>query len=389
MPNDLMTAGTSGSGQTSGGTAQGTQPGQTPQVAAPKSFVRASMEHRESGGYDKTVQIGASDQDLGAIPLPAYGYLRSVSLLIECTGGAGTATFQADAPFNALKNITIAEPNGAVIAQFNSGYDLYLANKYSGYRGWNDPRQMPDYSTNVTGGNFSVLLRIPLEINQRNGLGSLPNQNAAAAFQLRATLSAASTVYGTAPTTLPNVRIRVIMEEWDQPAVSSDGTANSTTPPAMNTTSYWSPQVYPVVAGSNTIRLTRVGNYIRNLLFVYRDTTNARVLNSTGNWADPINLYYDTRPIDNIVAKNWRRTVYERSGYGNGGAVETAGGLDNGVYPYDFCHEFDGSYGMELNDGWLPTLASTRLEIQGSFGVAGTLTVLTNDVSVAGNVFMS
>lgn len=385
MPSALATA-----GGTSGGTAQGTQPanGQAQQAVTAKSFIRASMEHRESGGYDKTVTIGASDQDLGAIPLPAYGYLRAVTLLVECTGGSGTAAFAGDAPFNALKNIQVAEPNGAVIAQFNSGYDLYLANKYGGYRGWNDPRALPDYSTNVTGGNFSYLLRIPLELNQRNALGALPNQNAAAAFQLRMTLSASSTIYGTAPTTLPSVRIRVIMEEWDQPAVSSDGSPNSTTPPAMNTTQYWSSQVYPVNAGQNTIRLTRVGNYIRNLILVYRDTTNARVLNNTGNWADPTTMYYDTRPVDYINAKNWRRTMYERSGYGASNTVEAVNGLDNGAYVWDFMHEFDGTYGMEMNDLWLPTLASTRLEVQGIFGVAGTLTVLTNDVSVAGNVFM-
>jgi hypothetical protein len=194
-------------------------------------------------------------------------------------------------------------------------------------------------------------------------------------------------VYSTPPpTTLPNVRVRVISEEWDQPAISSDGTANMTTPPAMNTTQFYTKQIYPVVAGQNTIRLTRVGNYIRNLFFVYRDTTNARVLNSTNNWATPAQLFYDTRPIDTVVDVIWRKTLKERYGYF--GAVEAAGGLDNGAYIYDFCHEFDGSVGYELNDLWLPTLSSTRLEIQGSFGVAGTLEVITNDVAIAGNVFL-
>lgn len=377
MPNAMTTA---------GGTASGTSQ-QAPAPVAVKSFVRSSLEHRESAGIDKTVQLSSSDQDLGAFPIPAYGFLRSLYLLVEITGGAGTAVFQSDSPWNLLKNIIVQEPNGATIAQFNSGYDLYLANKFGGYRGYNDPKARPDYSTNVVGGNAKFMLRVPLELRARDALGALPNQNAAAAFQLRATLAAATNVYTTSPTTLPNVRIRVVTEAWDQPAISSDGTSNQTTPPAMNTTQFWSKQSYPVTAGQNMIRLTRVGNYVRNLAFIYRDATGARVSFASNNFAAPATLQYDTRPIDQMHPEVWRTTMYERTGYG--AAYDTAGGLDNGVWVYDFMHEFDGRLGNELNDGWLPTLSSTRLEIQGNFGVAGTLEVLTNDVSVAGNVFLS
>ncbi len=374
---------------TSGGTAQGTHPAnaQNQQAIAAKSFVRASMEHRESSGIDKTVTIGSSDQDLGSFPIPAYGYLRSLVILVTATGGAGTAAFAADGPWNVLKNIVFSEPNGATITQFNSGYDLYLASKYGGYRAWSDPALDPDYATSTAGGNFTFMVRIPLELRGRDALGSLPNQNAAAAFQLRMTIAANTTVYSTVPpTTQPNIRVRVYSEEWDQPSISTDGSANMTTPPAMNTTQFHTKQIYPVVAGQNTIRLTRVGNYIRNLIFVYRDATNARVLNSTNNWPAPTTLYYDTRPIDYIQDVIWRKTMKERYGYY--GAVEAGNGLNNGVYIYDFAHEFDGGVGYELNDLWLPTLSSTRLEIQGSFGVAGTLEVITNDVAVAGNVFL-
>ncbi|UGC97980.1 major capsid protein [Rhodococcus phage P19] len=375
---------------TSGGTANGTSPAQgQPQAAiAAKSFVRASMEHRESAGIDVQRAITASDQDLGSFPIPAYGYIRSLLLYVTVSGGAGTAAFQKDAPWNILKNIIIQEPNGATIAQFNSGYDLFLANKWGGYRYANDPKTKFDYNTNVTGGSISFMLRIPLELRGRDGLGSLPNQNAAAAFQLRATLSSAATVYSTNPTTLPNVRLRVVAEEWDQPAVSSDGSPNQTTPPAMNTTQYWTKQIYPVSVGQNTIRLTRVGNYLREVIFIYRDATNARVSYASNNWPSPAVLYYDTRPTDNVLDVVWRGTMQERTGY-IASTVDSANGLDDGVFVYDYAHEFDGSIGYELNDGWLPTLSSTRLEIQGTFGVAGTLEVLTNDVSVAGNVFIN
>lgn len=376
---------------TTGGTAQTTSgKGQSQAPAIVKPFVRASLEHRESAGLDVTRAITASDQDLGSLPIPAYGYIRSLLLVVTVSGGAGTAVFSPDAPFNFLKNIVIQEPNGATIAQFNSGYDLFVANKYGGYRANNDPRSHPSFATNVAGGSATFILRIPLELRLRDALGALPNQNSAAAFQFRATIAASTQAYTTPPpTTLPNIRVRAYAEEWDQPSVSSDGTANATTPPAMNTTQYWSSQVFPIVSGQNMIRLTRVGNYIRNLGFIYRDNAGARILNSTNAWPDQAQLFYDTRPIDTIQQDIWRGQVWERYGYGGQGRANNAfAGLDDGVYPYDFCHEFDGQVGMELNDGWLPTLSSTRLELQGQFATAGTLTVLTNDVSVAGNVFI-
>lgn len=380
----MPTAATLSAGGTANTTAgKGAQ--QAPAIVKP--FVRASMEHRESTGIDISRALTTSDQDLGSYPIPAYGYLRSLFAVVTISGGVAGTAFQPDAPFSIIKNIVIQEPNGATIVQFNTGFELLAAQKYGGYRANNDPRSHPSFTTTLPNGTF--LMRIPLELRGRDGLGALPNQNSAAAFQLRMTLAGSAAVYTTTPTTQPTVRIRIFAEEWDQPSVTSDGTANATTPPAMNTTQYWSTQVYPISVGQNTIRLTRVGNYVRNLVFTYRDVTGARIANSTTNWPDITQLFYDTRPFDTIQKDQWLSQVFERYQYGGRGlANNAAAGLDDGVFPYDFCHEFDGQVGMELNDLWLPTLSSTRLELQGTFGVAGTLTVQTNDVSTAGNVFM-
>lgn len=383
---------------TAGGTRQDTTGARTGQAAAAVTpFVRASQEHRESAGIDVTRALTTATQDLGAFSIPAYGYLRSLLLYITTTGGAGTAvTATEDAPFNVLQNVLVQEPNGATIVQFNSGYDLFLANKYGGYRYMNDPRRSPAFTLSVgAAANFSFVLRIPLEIDNRDALGSLPNQNAAAAFILRMTLAASATVFGGTVSTQPTVRIRVLAEEWDQPEPASDGAPNQTTPPAMNTTQYWSVQQFPVNAGNVNIRLTRMGNYIRNLIFVYRATSDGTRGTADANWPDPATLYWDTRPLDaSIYRQQWQHTIFERYGYTNvapgGGAAgnNSADALDPGVYPYDFAHEFKGQVGFENRDLWLPTLGSTRLEIGGTWGVAGTLYVLTNDVSVAGNVWL-
>jgi len=364
-------------------------------------FIRASAKHREPTGIDTSKVLTTSDQELGVFDIPAYGYVRSIVLLVTASGGTGGApsvTLTESGVLAALKNIYLTEPNGAVINQFDTGYQLYLANKFGGYNNvvGADPKASPVYANATsTLAGFSFLLRIPVELNMRDGLGSLPNQNAAATFKLRMTLGkVADIATGTLPSTLPTVRVRAYLEAWDQPEVASAGSTNQVTPPAMNTTQFWSAQTYNVNAGQNTIRLTRVGNYVRNLIFTLRRAGTSRV-NGEADWlaADPTFLYVDTRPLDIIEPNNWREQMYNRSGYGGSvnataSTADAAMGLENGVRVYDFMHEFDGTYGHENRDLWFPTLGSTRLEVQFNAANAGTLEVLTNDVAIAGSVFI-
>jgi len=373
---------------TAGGTSQTTQTAATqPSATGITPFRRATKEHREPVNTSVfTLSTSVQSPAGGVVSIPAYGYLRGLKITVTISGGAGTVVFNEDAPWNILQNLIFAEPNGAQIVQFSSGYHLFLAGKYGGYQGWNDPKAT-FYSFSTTGGNGQITYWLPLELNNRDGLGALPNQNAAALFQLRYSVSAASTIFSTVPTTMPTVTVAVQAYEFDQPQSSTDGMANQTTPPSMNTTQFWSEQQYPVVTGNNRIRLTRVGNYIRHLGFVYRASTRA-----AGDTAfpDPAELDLDARPVDFVPKVLWRDTMYARYGYSpNTLDGQAAGTQDSGVYWYDLAHEFDGSVGFENRDGWWKTYGSSRLELVGNFSSAGTLTVLTNDVAVASNVFRS
>lgn len=374
--------------------------GQQVQRAVPTvPFIRASGEHIEPTGIDVTRVLTASAQNLGNFDIPAVGYARALFVIVEATGGVnGTTTVATteDSPWNVLQDVAFTEPNGAVINQYNTGYELYLADKWGGYRPppWSDPKNWPTYSAPSVGaagtGNFSFALRIPIELSQRDGLGSLPNQNAAASFKLRLNLAPAASVFSTSPGTLPSVRVRVFLESWDQPEASMAGAMNQVTPPAMNTTAFWSSQVYNVAQGENTIRLTRVGQYIRNLILILRDSATPSRADGETNWPDTLRVYLDTRPTLTLQKAHWKQLMYERSGIGASGAsAELANGKDNGVYVLDNTHEFNGVLGAENRDLWLPTLGSTRLELQGNIlNSGGTLTVLTNDVAIAGPVFI-
>lgn len=385
---------------TQGGTAQATAPRRNAAVVPVVPFIRASAEHREPIFDTQRALSAAGSADLGVFDVPAYGYARSIVLVVTATGSAGN-TLAEDAPFNVLQNVALTEPNGAVIAQFDSGYSLYVANKWGGYRDANgaDPKSSPAYTQDAAG-NFTFLLRIPVEISAREALGALPNQNSAASFKVRLGLgtgaAGAGNVYSAVTGALPTVRVRAYLEAWDQPETSVAGQSNQVTPPAMNTTQFWSAQTYNVGAGQQQIRLTRVGNYLRNLIFILRRGGTSRA-NGHLDMPDPATLFLDTRPLDVIERNNWLNQMYERTGFGGraaGGALtasvalDAAGGLDAGVFTYDFMHEFDNSLGRETRDLWLPTLGSSRLELQGNFAQAGTLTVLTNDVAIAGSVFI-
>jgi len=388
---------------TAGGTAQ-SQSGQAQAQAsaAMRPFIRAAINHRESCGYDVSTQLSGSVQNLPDILVPAYGYLRAIRLVVTTTGGAASAApaFTENGPFNALQNIILQEPNGAQIHNFPDGWWLAMANKYGGYTAYGDPRANGVFSVAATTSpGFSFMLRIPVELNIRDALGSLPNQNSAAQFRVKLNLNNLASIFtGGTFTTNPTVRIRAYIEAWDQPEAATNGQPNQTTPPAMNTTQFWSVQQFPVNAGTQNVKLTRVGNYIRNLIMVYQNGAGARAA-IDAQYPDPATLYYDTRPVDIVDRQEFLGQITERYGYvaaigttiaspGTAVPADSAGGRDNGVWPWDFCHEFDGTVGHENRDQWLPTLSSTRLEIGGVWGSAGTLSVMTNDVVTVGNVFL-
>lgn len=351
-------------------------------------FVRAAQEHVEAF-HDSTSQLGASSTALAPIDVPAYGFMRGIFIEVTASGanrGAAVVAAMGDAPFSVLADVSVSDVNGAPIVGPVSGYDLYLINKYGGYRrATTNPKLHPDYSGVDVDGNFTFLLYVPIEVSGRDGLGSLANLNAASSYKLRLSVAPSTEVYSTAPaTTLPTVRVRAWLDAWTQPAAADlRGNAQATQPPAHGTTSFWSKKIVNVSAGQQTIRLDRVGNLVRNLVFVYRDAAGVR---NKANFPAPFDLSWDTRLLKSLAPKVWRGSMSQR--FDLTGADDSAGGLDTGVYVEDYTHEFDGRAGAELRDGWLPTVQSTRLEVLGSFGAAGTLTILTNDVSPAGEVFV-
>lgn len=355
-------------------------------------FTRAAKRHIEPF-LDVSQQITANTVALGPFDIPAYGYMRNIVILAQATGGVASVTVTAneDAPWNAISDLQLSDVNGAPIWGPCSGFDLYLHNKYGGYEFSTEPKLNPSFSAVATGasasGNFSFSLKIPVEINVRDALGALANQNASSTYKVKLTQNASTSIYGTAPnTTLPTIRWRMYLEAWSQPPNQDlKGRDQLTVPPAHGTTQYLSKYTSTLSSGTNTVRWARVGNYIREVIFVNRRTSSTRA-NGETDWPDPAQIFWDTRLLHNYTKTIWRDSV--KYTYGYTATIETANGADNGVFPYQWADEFDGKVGHEMRDGWIPTLQSTRLEIQGSWGQGAALDIITNDVAPAGEIFV-
>jgi len=361
-------------------------------------FVRASDENLQPGNVDVSRLLTAGAQDLGVFDVTAYGYIRFLHILIEGTAGAGAGAVGAeDAPWNVLQNIALTEPNGAYIAQFTSGYEMFLANKFGGrfppYAA--DPRRSILFSAIAgTGGNFTAYMIVPVDISGRDGVGALPNQDSAGQFKFRATLAPSTTVFTTPPaTTLPTIRVRAWLAAWDQPEPNSGGLVNETEPPGMGTTSFWSVQSgITVNAGDNTIDLKRKGNYLRQIVFILRRAGTSRS-NGESDWPTETRFLRDAFPARYYNNLIWRQIMQQVTGFGGllnteNLANDTGGGMEAGVRFHDYMHEFNGTLGWENRDLWQPTRGSTSLQIAGNFANAGTLTVIYNDVAIAEDVFL-
>lgn len=338
-------------------------------------FTAAAHEHVEPA-FDTTITLGANTVTLGPFDVPAYGFLRHIWLFISASGGVG-GTGAADFPWNVLQEVTLLDVNGAPIFGPFTGYQAFLANLYGAYAFRTDPRLNPDYSSSVTAFQFG--LRIPVEINHNNGLGALANQNAAASYKVRLTLNNLANVYSAAPGTPAAVRVRGYLEAWSQPTPNDlAGRPQAIAPPQHGTTQYWSVFSKAFNAGDNVVLLPRVGNLLRNLIFVVRDGTGARV--AYANLPDPLEIRWDARQL--IYEPKFLRRAYISERYILNTGLGESAGVEAGVLPYPFTHDVMGHAGDGTPELWLPTVQSTRLEFHSSsFIGTGTVEVLTNDVA--------
>lgn len=366
-------------------------PGRNGQAPTPVRPFVAGTRRIDEPDFDDTRTLATTAQDLPNYEVSPNGFLTGLFILVEATAASNAATvaFQADGPFSVLGSINFADTNSQPIVGPLTGFDLYILGKYGGYSFIDDAKQSPIYSVTsgagATGGSFTFVLYVPIEIVRRDALGALPNKSASSTFKLDMSLAASTAVYSTAPTNQPSIRTRVIEVGWQDPN-SSDirGNAVAQDPPGVQTTQYWARQTYTLTSGAVDQRLQAIDALVRNLIIIARDENSSRAQGDT-EFPDPFTFQYENSLIiESRIRAYWRHLIARDWGYD--GTADAAGGRDSGVYPITFAHDFAPQVGWETRYQYLPVSSASNLVIRGTIGGSGAnlYTVLVNKIVPAG-----
>lgn len=336
--------------------------------AAPSvPFLAGSWEYTEPL-TTAVVTTSASQQDF-VYQITPGGFLRGVTFQVTSTGGAlGGGALAADSPWSLITNVSLESIDGTPLIYPISGYVAYLVSKYT--RPWDgDPAADPGFSNTV---NPAFNLRLFIE--SRMTIGVLPNTDARAQYRIR--LSIAPTtglIVGGAPTA-PTVTIAIAAETYAQPPFTDYAdNAIAQLPDGLCLQRFISQEQIATNAGNAQLKSNRVGNLIRTMILVFRNSAGARV----DLTADPIRWRLDNTQLLN---ENRAHRVYEMNREYQFGEYtqQLTANRPTGVYVYPRYHNPGSMQGMY----WLPTTEATYLmwEVSGA-SAGGTCQIVTEDFS--------
>lgn len=309
-------------------------------------------------------------------PVTAGGFLRGVRLELRSSGGVGGAV-TADNPWNAFLSITLENVNGASLMFPMGGYAYYTMS-WAARPWWGDPARRWDYSASI---NPSCSLLIAPEI--RHTAGVLANTDARSQYRIRYTLNTAAAVI-TGGTTAPTTVVTAYAEIWAQPdSADLHGNQIEPLPPGLNIQTLRRHQVLTLNAASsdNQLQLTNVGNEIRCMALVVRDSNQAR----QDYLSDPIRWNLDDR---NLGVFSPNEVFNQMNDFYDALATGTSV-RPTGVYVFPRFYQ----PGSMKGQSWLGTNNATYLAWEtataaGATNVPGTVEVITDEVVPVGSVPM-
>jgi hypothetical protein len=303
------------------------------------------------------------------------GFLRGVRLIFSSAGGVlGAGVVAADSPWSLFSSISLENIDGSPIDYPMNGYAYYTQN-YFGQMWKGDPAKRASYSATVNPGGE---LFIPAEI--RDTVGVLANTDARALYRIRYTPAASSALFSTAPTTLPTVTVLGYLETWSQPDLTDlHGRSIQQTPDGLSVAHILRHQVATLNAAGadNIIQLTNMGNEIRNITAIIRDSNNAR----QDYFTDPIRWRLDQRSLHVRAPQEQVETMSDfYDGLGNGTTARPTG-----VYVWPRYRRPGDMFG----EFWLPTANATYLMLETStlgtgVNLPGTVEIITDEVIPVG-----
>lgn len=360
----------------------------------PRSFLIGTQTVYEGGDYDQT-STSLTGQAFQPWSLQATGWLAELVFLITGTfTSAGTPTLTADAPFILFSNIELDDVNNEAVFGPFDGYTWFLANKYGGYYDYDDPSTASAYSVVLgTTSTIQFVMRLPLEIVNRDPIGPVASVNNTAALTLKITLNALSNVFATNVPTASSVRVRGTQRfYWEPKKADKQGRPIQGSPPAAGTTQYWTQGSVPIAAAGtiNQQLITGLGYPFRQYIFLYRDSSGSRA-NGETNWPDPlIGLKFEANMLltqfnkavwQEVMSQMWDYPAATMDVRGAGSVP----GKENGVYMLNWNADFyQHSPGSETRRSYLVTSPGSNFIFNGAMGAAGNLYTIVNYVAPGG-----
>lgn len=309
-------------------------------------------------------------------PVTAGGFLRGVRLQVRSSGGVGGTATQ-DNPWNVFSSITLENVNGAALMFPMTGYAYYVASWLT-RPWWGDPAKRYDYAA---GPNPSCSLSIFPEI--RHTAGVLANTDARSQYRIRFTLNTAANVI-TSGSTAPTVTVTSYAEIWAQPdAADLNGNPIQPLPPGLNIQTLRRHQILTLNGASsdNQLQLTNVGNEIRAMIHIVRDSNSTR----QDYYSDPIRWTLDDRNLGVFSPDE----VFQHMGDFYGSLANGTSQRPTGVYVWPRFYD----PGQLNGQAWLGTTNATYLNWETSTvgngtNLPGTVEIITDEVVPVGTVPM-
>lgn len=238
------------------------------------------------------------------------GYFRGFRLLFVSSGGTGAgATFQADKPTSLVSLLQLKDAFGTPIFVADGYTALYLVPLFSGGFGLgpsSDITLLPSFVALSTSGVGSFASYLPLELSKGYGVISGANASLLPTLQLNINPNA---LFSAFPATTQNTLQTTCDADFYWLPEGTD-----VEPPGLGTTRQWVlQQGNPTIpsGGSARIQLPRLGGYLDTLIFIARDTTNARhdvwpgyVTDTPTTLNARLQIYVDGVPlIDSTIAE--------------------------------------------------------------------------------------
>lgn len=352
----------------------------------------------ENPDYDEVKTQSAGIQQFRNYTLEPNGWLRGLWYQFDMTvtgQATNNVSYSKDNPFSVINKFTFKDTGQREVFGPVGGYDWMTTNKFGGYFGVGDPRAdqvfVTTTGTGSTAGTFTFTLYMPLELVQRDGLGSTENKSDNSSWKAELFMDTQAATYNQVPSVFGNLRVRITEDGYTEPEMAApNGRPFSQTPPLPGTLQYWVSENAPMNSGVMPYNVINGISYpIRNLIFKLVDTAAGTRAGGDTAWPDPVTLTYGKVQLFQRYKTTWISKMSRA--YGLTGALGAAATPDsalqreNGVFPVWFNDDFSVRPGDELRNGYLNTKTGTVLKWKGALGAAATIWVMVNYVIAPGN----